>query len=220
VARLLLLAIALLGLAASLAVLGFESYPGAAAWVAHALNAGAGGSVRSALIVASLVAVASMPLGLLFALGLRGGGAVARAGALACCAVLVLVWHPDVAALPKAVFDENAMSLTCAIAQASSVVTLFLLVSGGPVPARLITAARAAGARRIQAWRHAILAPLAWPLLFAAVAAFVVGLLDGPLHVASPDDPVIFRFWAEIAALLLVIGSLAALVAAMRRRPA
>ncbi len=228
-ARLLLLAIASLGIAASLAFLGFEGLSAGQGWVSHALDPLAASSFRTALIVATIVTAVSVPLGLLFALGLRGGGAVPRAGVLACCALLLLVPRLGISSLPGMAGDEDSLldiiCLTCAVAQATSVVTLFLAVSGDPVPARLIAAARAAGARRLQALRHAVLAPLAWPLLCAAVAAFVIGLRDGPpdfarAELASPNEFPIVDFWAVVAALLLALASLSALAALLRRRRA
>jgi ABC-type maltose transport system permease subunit len=83
-----------------------------------------------------------------------------------------------------------------------------------------LRAARVAGARPFQAWRHAVLQPLAWPLLAAFVAAFLVGLAKGPLSSPLLHKLAIFRTWDVSAGLLLAIVSLSALGALPRRRPA
>jgi ABC-type spermidine/putrescine transport system permease subunit II len=70
--------------------------------------------------------------------------------------------------------------LEAAVAQGGALTVLIVLAGLMRVPAGLVRAARLAGARPLQAWRHAVLAPLLPHLALAGLAALSLAFVHGP----------------------------------------
>jgi ABC-type Fe3+ transport system permease subunit len=221
-ARLLLIPIALLALLASLAPLIPIVSSGREAWISAASQPGFAQTMWTALAIAAFVAAPALLLGLVLARSLQRVSAGTRALALTGCVVLLLMPAPGVSALPRLDAPDRVSieALLYAAARAAAAVSLVLTAGLARVSPSLLVAARAAGAGRFRAWRDAVLAPLAGPLVLAALAACLIGLDAGPLA-----SPLIKEFPAHglltvAPALLVGVASIAALGVLLRRRPA
>jgi ABC-type spermidine/putrescine transport system permease subunit II len=219
-ARLLLIPIAVLGLCAGL-------LPLIAAIIAasHGLTGGlvdpALLSVTRVTLLAAAVATAiAVPLGLTLALALRSTVTAVRPLAYG-LAILVLVMPApgfESLAFLSPPHPAQAVAFACCIARGAALATLILSAALRAIPPTLTTAARAVGARPGQAWCHAVLAPLTWPLLASALAAFIAGLVEGPGGAVLGPHLDLAEAWIAPAALLLTAASVAAL-ATLARRP-
>ena len=219
--RVLLVPVALVALLAGLAAVMLaalaEGAPAIGALADPALLHG----LRGAVAVAGLITAVALPLGLAGALALWAANGAVRL--LAAALAVLLVATPWVGYGPvdfsHLAMDRGALlALAAAVARAAAEVLLLAGVGLGRVPPGLRRAATLAGARPGQAWRHAVLAPL-WPyLLGAAVAAFAVALAEGPAGAVLAAHLALARVWLAPAALLLLVGGLAALAALLRPR--
>jgi ABC-type spermidine/putrescine transport system permease subunit II len=214
-ARLLLIPLAMFCLVAALLpvfIAALSAQPGAvAAWSDPRFAA----ALPVAYQGAGIVAGASLLFGLIGSLALRGAGSGAKivAGALA---ILVLL----APAARYAVLPPNPallLPVLGAVTRGTALTLLVLTVALARVPASLAKAARAAGARPLQAWRHAVLAPLLWPLAVAAALAFFAGLAEGPAAMAALPHFDLARAWMAPAGLLGAAVSAIALLRLLRR---
>jgi ABC-type Fe3+ transport system permease subunit len=217
--RLLLAPIAVLTLFAALLPLGVAAMAGGRGLAASLADPRLLPAMRTALAGAALVTALAVPLGLLLALSVWRAARPMRGLALAFCVVLLAVPAPGFADLGFLAPPRPAAALAfgCAVARGAAFAVLILAAGLGRVPPGLQTAARAAGAGPVQAWRHAVLAPLAWPLLGAAALAFAVGLAEGPAAAVLAPHFDLADSWIAPASLLLAAASVAALAVLGRR---
>jgi len=218
-ARLLFIPLAFLCLLAALLPIGIAALraePGAAAaWLDPRLAA----ALPAAWVGAACVAGASLVIGFLGALALRHAGPVAKLVAGALAILVLLAPAARYAALPGRLPLDLALLLPVlgAVARGTALVLLVLSAGLARVPMSLATAARAAGARPLQAWRHAVLAPLMRPLAIAAALAFLAGLAEGPAAMAALPHFDLARAWVAPAGLLAAAISAIALARLLRR---
>jgi ABC-type spermidine/putrescine transport system permease subunit II len=208
--------VAVLAGAAGLAWLAPAAFGAAGALTGPALMRGG----RVAIEGAAAAALLAVPLGLAGALAAWRAGSVARV-AVAVLALLVLVSPAPVFVSLRFMHAPgdlaDAVAFAAAVARGAAVSLLIIGAGLRCVPPGLRRAAQLAGARPLQAWRHAVLAPL-FPYLAASVlAALAAALAEGPeAAVLSPHlDGA--RAWIAPAALLLIAGGLAALATVLRR---
>jgi len=111
-----------------------------------------------------------------------------------------------------------AMAFACCVARGAALASLVLGAGLRRVPEGLQRTAVLAGASPVQAWRHAVLAPLRPYLLFALAAAGVAALVEGPAGEVLAPHLDLAEAWVAPAALLLVASSVVALAVLTRRR--
>ena len=218
-ARLVLIPVAFLCLVAALLPVGvaaLSAQPSAiAAWSDPRLTA----ALTAALVGAAVVAGASLLIGFIGALALRSAGRSAKAVVVALAILVLLAPAARYATLPTRVPVDAALFLPVigAMARGTALTLLVLTAALARVPPSLSIAARAAGARPLQAWRHAVLAPLMWPLGAAAALAFLAGLAEGPAAMAALPHFDLARAWVAPAGLLAAAISAIALARLLRR---
>jgi ABC-type spermidine/putrescine transport system permease subunit II len=218
-ARLLLIPLAMFCLVAALLpvfIAALSAQPGAvAAWSDPRFAA----ALPVAYQGAGIVAGASLLFGLIGSLALRGAGSGAKIVAGALAILVLLAPAARYAVLPARVPPNPALLLPVlgAVTRGTALTLLVLTVALARVPASLAKAARAAGARPLQAWRHAVLAPLLWPLAVAAALAFFAGLAEGPAAMAALPHFDLARAWMAPAGLLGAAVSAIALLRLLRR---
>jgi spermidine/putrescine transport system permease protein len=208
--------VALLGGLAGVALAGLaEGGPAAGALADPALAHG----LRGAVAAAGIITVAAVPLGFAGALALWGAGGAVRllAAALAVVVVAVPAVGYGPVDFPHVAADRGAvLALAACVARAAAEVLLLTGIGLRRVPPGLRRAAMLAGARPGQAWRHAVLAPVAPYLLGGAAGAFVLALAEGPAGAVLAAHMALAQAWLAPASLLLVVGGLAALAALLR----
>lgn len=220
--RLLLIPIALLGLCAGLLPLLVATIAAAQGVADGFADPALLPGTRVTLTAAALAAAIAAPLGLLLALAIWQTATGVRMLALGLAVLTLLMPAPGFVSLSflNPPHPAQAVAFACCIARGAALAMLILAAALRGVPQNIRTAARAAGASPGQAWRHAVLAPLSWPLVAAVLAAFIAGLTEGPAGAILGPHLDLAEAWIAPAALLLTAASLAALAALARRQTA
>jgi ABC-type spermidine/putrescine transport system permease subunit II len=218
-ARFLFIPLAFLCLLAALLPIGITGVSAQAGAIAAWSDPRLAAALPAAWVGAAGVAGASVLVGFIAALALRGAGPGAKAVAGALAILVLLAPAARYAVLPTRMPPNLAVLLPLlgAVARGTALALLVLTAGLARVPASLATAARAAGARPLQAWRHAVLAPLKWPLAAAAALAFLAGLAEGPAAMAALPHFDLARAWVAPAGALAAAASAIALVGLLRR---
>lgn len=212
-ARLLLVPLALILLAASAAPFGMFLWLGGDA-IRSALHDPALRSAwPAALRGAALAAFGGVALGLPGALALSAATRRLRAAGYALAVLLLAVPGPGFTGLGVFVWPPDAalLGLAASAARACGFTVLILGAALRRVPPGLLRSAMAAGATPLRAWQDAVLAPLAMPLLAAFALAMLAGLAASPAALAVGAHFDLNLAWIGPAALLLAAGSAAGL---------
>ena len=177
-------------------------------------------ALHQALVLASVACLPALALGLTGAVCIRRTALIVRAMILGIAIVVLIVPAPPLDMLPALANPSfSALArLGCAIARGAALVVLIAAPAASSINPRLRRAALAAGARPLQAWRHAVLGPLLVPCLAGLLAAFVAALTQtGAAAIIRPHLD-IADAWIAPASLLLVACSATALAMLLRPR--
>jgi ABC-type Fe3+ transport system permease subunit len=220
--RLLLAPLAVLTLLAGLLPLGMAVFAAGHGVMAGLADPALAKSLQNAALSACLAAFLGVLLGAAGALATwraaRGLGLVVAGLAV----LLLLVPGPGFDTLdflwpPR---PGMAMAFGCAVARGAAISLLILSAGFQRIPAGLQRAAMLAGATPLQAWLHAVVAPLRGYILYAVAASALAALAEGPAGAVLAPHLDLVDAWVAPAALLIVAGSVAALWVILRRTPA
>jgi ABC-type spermidine/putrescine transport system permease subunit II len=177
-------------------------------------------TLHAAAMAALLATAIAVPLGVAGALATAASPPAARGLVYALAVLLLLTPAPGFAGLDflSPPDPAGALAFACAVARGAALALLILAPNLHAQPPGLRRAAGHAGATPWQAWRDAVLVPLAWPLVGAAGAALSVAWVEGPASTVLAPHFDQARAWVAPAALLLVAGSVAALAVLLRPR--
>ncbi|HTZ69359.1 MAG TPA: hypothetical protein VMB71_01805 [Acetobacteraceae bacterium] len=218
--RVLLIPITLLVLLAALLPLLTALFAGGRGVAASLADPHLAPALHHGLAAAAAVAVIGVPVGFTLALALWQANSAARLTALGCCVLVLLMPVPILPSLHALapLRSDTMLAFLASVARAAALAALILAVGLGRIPVRLVLAARAAGARPVQAWLHAVFLPLAWPLLAALAASFVTALAHGSVRDVLAPHLDLADAWVAPASLLLAAASIAALTVLLRPR--
>jgi ABC-type spermidine/putrescine transport system permease subunit II len=219
-ARLLLVPLAALTLMAGVLPLGAAAYGGWIGLQAGLADPALAHALRSAALGAAVAAPVAVALGLAASLAIWRASAWVRLAVGALAVMVMLMPAPGFESLDFLVPPRPgmAMAFACCVARGAALASLVLGAGLRRVPEGLQRTAVLAGASPVQAWRHAVLAPLRPYLLFALAAAGVAALVEGPAGEVLAPHLDLAEAWVAPAALLLVASSVVALAVLTRRR--
>jgi ABC-type spermidine/putrescine transport system permease subunit II len=201
--RLLLAPIALICLLAGLVPLGVASLAASRGLLQGLADPALAPSLHLSALLAATAACLGAALGLAGAAAIR---AAARPGRL-------IVPAPTLARFP-ALADpalRDLARLACAAARAAALMLLVTTPAMATLRPGLRQAAMSAGATPLQAWRHAVLAPLWLPVCLGLAFAFLATMAQTPAEAILAPHLDLADAWIAPASLLLVACSAAAL---------
>ncbi len=213
VTRLLLAPIALICLLAGLVPLGVASLAASRGLLQGLADPALAPSLHLSALLAATAACLGAALGLAGAAAIRAAARPGRLIVLALAVALLAVPAPTLARFP-ALADpalRDLARLACAAARAAALMLLVATPAMATLRPGLRQAAMSAGATPLQAWRHAVLAPLWLPVCLGLAFAFLATMAQTPAEAILAPHLDLADAWIAPASLLLVACSAAAL---------